>query len=1021
MGSIFSAFRSKFGRKNEAAENAGPSNSDQVQLDALQGSEASGNATAVGGASVTLAALSGFMRPQQADAQAPVAEVSAPPATGTTATAMPQQPDLDRSSGPNMPLQGPAIDTGEGSTASARTGSMPAALELEQVRQSAPRSDITADKIADAPAPVRASGPNIWTEANAGETAMPTTQAAASMQEAPTSSSDDNAGPEARIAQVDNSPLLSTAGGTVDENTSGAVVGSAIGAAADPGDTLTYQVDDARFEVVGNHVKLKDGIDLDYETDGGVIDVAVTATDGAGNATTQTIEVTVTDVAETIQLADGGTTFTDTGVAEEAILGGSGDDVITANAEGPEAKEGPDAVLLMTFSDTGGTAEDSSGNSRDGFYRGDATPGTTGWDGTGTAVTLGGHGDYVEVPPDNAYALDEGTVSIRFNADNLNGQQSIFSRDSNSYDGGGHLSAWVMSNGSLEVRLQSDSGNTFLRSDPGTIEAGDWSHVAVSFGPEGAALFLDGVQVDTDSYTGGLAGNNEPWTLGASQNRSGDGVATNLRDYFEGSIDEFVLFDSQLDAAEIATLEAEGATGSERYRISGGAGDDHLIGGAGDERLYGDAGNDTIEGGAGDDRLFGGDEVGADAVVLMHFEDVGNISADSSGNARDGMYRGGATPGATGWDGNGTAVTLDGKNGYVEIPSDNTTGQSGRSSGSTTSWGTTSSGSLSNRATRSDSTGTADPQDNAYALDAGTVSIRFNADNLDDKQTLFSRDSTHFDGGGHLTAWLNTDGSIEVRLQSDSSNTFLRSDSGAVAADDWSHVAFSFGPEGAALFVDGSRVDTDSYTGGITGNNEPWTLGASQWKSSDGAADNLQHFFDGAIDEFAVFDYQLDASEVATIEREGITMGGHDSLFGGDGNDLLQGGGGNDVLSGGAGNDTIYGDGGNDVLSGGLGDDVLYGGAGENTFLVAASEGSDTVVGGASGWTQTIELQDTTGGANVAGNTVTGNGWTMVLETGSSVEGQSADALALSEDAAGVITFDAGGIVEFTEIDKITW
>lgn len=982
MGSIFSGFRLKVGRKNEPAENAGPSKADQAHLDAIQGAEASGSGTAVGGASVTLAALTGYMRPQQAEAQAPVTETSAPASGGATATATSQQLVSEGSSEPTAPLQSDSVNLSEGSAASAGSGRTPASLDLEQPAQTAPRFDTAADQITDAPAPANPGVRNGLPEGGSDGSAkpQPTASRAATGQETPQLSTETETEPTAQTVEVDDTPALSAVGGTVDENVAGAVVGTAVGLAADPSDAVTYHVDDARFEVDGNQLKLKDGVDLDYETDGAVVNVAVTATDSEGASSTQTVSVTIGDVAETVQLADNGVTFADTGIAETMILGGSGDDVITANADGPEAKDGTDAVLLMNFTDTGTTAADSSGNDRDGVYRGDATPGATGWDGTGTAVTLDGDNDYVEVPPNTAYALEAGTISIRFNADNLNDQQSIFSRDSTHYDGGGHISAWLKSDGSVEVRLQSDSSNTYLRSEPGTVEAGDWAHVAFSFGPEGAALFLDGVQVDTDSYTGGLVGNDEPWTLGASQNRSGDGVATNLRDHFEGSIDEFALFDRQFDTEEMAELESEGVTSFERYQISGGAGDDQLIGGAGDERLYGDAGDDTIKGGAGDDRLYGGDEVGADAVVLMHFEDVGGTSADSSGNARDGLYRGGATPGATGWDGTGTAVALDGTDDYVEVP-----------------------------------------PDSAYALDAGTVSIRFNANNLDDKQTIFSRDSTHFDGGGHLTAWLNTDGSIEVRLQSDSGNTFMQSDSGTVTAGDWSHVAVSFGPEGAALFLDGARVDTDSYTGGITGNNEPWTLGASQWKSSDGAADNLQHFFDGAIDEFAVFDYQLETSEVAAIESGGITMGGHDNLFGGDGNDYLKGGGGNDVLSGGAGNDTLYGDGGDDILSGGLGDDVLYGGAGENTFLVAASEGSDIVAGGASGWTQTIELLDTSGGANVAGNTVTGNGWTMVLDAGSSVEGQSAEALALSEDAAGVITFDAGGIVEFTEIDKITW
>lgn len=991
MGSFFSDLRLKFGRKTEAAEKARPSETDQGQLDAIKASEVSGSGAAVGGASVTLAALSGYMRPEQAAAETPASETSASSGEEAAADSAPPTPDLQRSSAPLAQGQTAPAEPPEASLTSNEAGqgdrsldgglqvseipvtqvgsvSPPVAADTPTLRDGRPEGTPDGTPTSEPAAPLAAASPEVSRPS--------TTERATVDNEAPPLAPT----PVAAAQAPDMTPELAVAGGSVAENVSGAVVGAAVATAANPGDSVTYSVDDARFEVVGNQLKLKDGVDLDYETDGGTINVALTATDGEGASTTQIVTVTVDDVAEAVQLADGGVTFTDSGIAEESIQGGAGDDVITANAAGPATEAGTDAVLLMNFEDAGSTAADGSGNARDGFYRGGATPGATGWNGSGTAVALDGSNDYVEIPPDTAYALDAGTVSVRFNADNLSGRQTIFSRDSTHYDGGGHLTAWLNSDGSIEIRLQSSSSNTYLRSDPGTVTADDWTHLAVSFGPDGAALFLDGTEVDTDSYTGGIAGNNEPWTLGTSQWKSGDGVADDLRDFFEGAIDEFVVFDRQLDGTEVATLESEGVTSTSLYQISGGAGDDHLIGGQGDDRLFGDTGDDTIEGGDGDDRLYGGDEVGADAVVLMNFEDAGGTAADGSGNARDGVYRSDATPGAVGWNGAGTAVALDGSGDYVEIP-----------------------------------------PDTAYALDAGTVSIRLKANDLDDKQAIFSRDSTHYDGGGHLSAWLNSDGSIEVRLQSTSGNTYLRSDPGSVAADDWAHVAFSFGPDGAALFVDGAQVDTDSYAGGITGNNEPWTLGASQNKSGDGVANNLRDYFDGAMDEFALFDYQLDASEVSAIESNGITMGGRDTLSGGDGDDHLVGGGGDDLLSGGAGNDTIYGDGGDDILSGGAGDDILHGGAGENTFLVAASEGSDTIHGGAPGWTQTIALVDTAAGATVSGNTVTGDGWTMVLDSGSSVVAQSASELELSEDATGVISFDTGGVVEFTEIDRITW
>ena len=77
--------------------------------------------------------------------------------------------------------------------------------------------------------------------------------------------------------------------------------------------------------------------------------------------------------------------------------------------------------------------------------------------------------------------------------------------------------------------------------------------------------------------------------------------------------------------------------------------------------------------------------------------------------------------------------------------------------------------------------------------------------------------------------------------------------------------------------------------------------------------------------------------------------GGNDTLFGGAGNDRLGGKGGNDLLLGGRGNDRLFGDDGDDVLVGGLGNDTLQGddfsgGQGRDVFVLAAGEGTDTIV-----------------------------------------------------------------------------
>ncbi len=84
-------------------------------------------------------------------------------------------------------------------------------------------------------------------------------------------------------------------------------------------------------------------------------------------------------------------------------------------------------------------------------------------------------------------------------------------------------------------------------------------------------------------------------------------------------------------------------------------------------------------------------------------------------------------------------------------------------------------------------------------------------------------------------------------------------------------------------------------------------------------------------------------------QRAPGSNGGDDVIFGGAGNDRIGGKAGNDELYGDEGDDAIFGDDGDDILRGGLGDDILTGddfsgGSGADQFILAAGEGTDTIV-----------------------------------------------------------------------------
>ena len=155
----------------------------------------------------------------------------------------------------------------------------------------------------------------------------------------------------------------------------------------------------------------------------------------------------------------------------------------------------------------------------------------------------------------NAYELADGTLAMSFTADDTNGRQSLFSKDSKNYDDGGHFSL-MLEGDDLVVRLQSDSA-TYRLEAKDAIDAGQEYDVATTFGPDGMKLFIDGAQVDYADFTGGLVNNAEPIVVGANQWASGDEIADVIQDAFNGDIDSVQLFGRSLSEDEIQTLATD--------------------------------------------------------------------------------------------------------------------------------------------------------------------------------------------------------------------------------------------------------------------------------------------------------------------------------------------------------------------------------------------------------------------------------------------------------------------------------
>lgn len=83
----------------------------------------------------------------------------------------------------------------------------------------------------------------------------------------------------------------------VDENEFGASVGTLSTVDDDAGDTHTYKIDDDRFEVVGDQLRLTEESTLNYESEP-TVTLNVTSTDKLGNSVTKAITVNVRDLNE---------------------------------------------------------------------------------------------------------------------------------------------------------------------------------------------------------------------------------------------------------------------------------------------------------------------------------------------------------------------------------------------------------------------------------------------------------------------------------------------------------------------------------------------------------------------------------------------------------------------------------------------------------------------------------------------------------------------------------------------------
>ena len=275
----------------------------------------------------------------------------------------------------------------------------------------------------------------------------------------------------------------------------------------------------SRLEVTGNSTMTKTGA-AQLSITGGVNSLSATST----------VKV---DEGEVVMQALGVTNPMDEGSVHLA----GGTFTVLAGTEVGVAPIG--ALAYYSFDDSGNLGEDSAGTHH-GTPAAGATFNSNARFGAGAVEVDGGTDGYINIGnTDFGTMTNDFTIAAHINPDATSGVRRIFGTRPGGASGIGFGTAGD------DLRFTT-FGVTDYSSGNLAIPTGAWSHIAVSFDSSNQATFyVDGIQVGS-MPTGGAAGTSTSDFL--------IGLATTGQERFDGLIDELYVYNSALDADEVAQL-----------------------------------------------------------------------------------------------------------------------------------------------------------------------------------------------------------------------------------------------------------------------------------------------------------------------------------------------------------------------------------------------------------------------------------------------------------------------------------
>ena len=817
----------------------------------------------------------------------------------------------------------------------------------------------------------------------------------------------------------------------VDENASGAVIGTLSTTDVDSNDTHSYSVDDARFEVAEQNgafvLKLKDGVSLDHETEP-TVTLTVTTTDNHGGSVSEDFTIDVGDIDDSVtaQNENGTTTEDDAlnSVAHAHSLNGG--DISYSLVDQP----GEGSVVMhsdgsYTF-DPGQDFQDLSlHESRTVTFEYSAKD-SSGQSGTGTVtIEVRGTNDAptaIEISnssfDENASGAVIGTLSTTDVDTNDSHTYSVNDDRFEVVDDGSGAMVLKVKDGitfdhetepSVDLVLTTTDQGGLSHSEPLTINVAD-----VNEGPTldatGSYNFLYNGSFEV--FNGGVHGGGDG--TGWYEDAYIDGWKQSNIDVHEaghmglGATDGAYHVDLAAQSNGTLTRELEGLADGDTYSLSMDLKS---------RGVNGDGSSGTAE-----------QALGQSVVqVVWNGEIIATIDP-----ANDGL----------GWNTytlDLTAGTGDGSNTitFIEMGSENNSGtlldnfQINDSDGF---------GVLENETGAEIATLSVSDVDNRDGISYGVDDSRFEVVTQDDAIVLKLKDGISLD--------YEKESSVDVTVTATDSGNLSTSQTLTVVVgdiDDMSNLNQIYGSNQNDT-LNGTHGD-DMITAS-DGNDDISGYGGNDTIYGDAGQDTI----DGGTGNDDIYG-GADSDSISGGDGKDFINGeegadilygdagsdalhgeaGNDQLYGGTGNDTAYGGTGDDILFGGegtvsnnttftdipnSGDDALYGGSGNDTLIGGDGNDYLSGGEGDDTFLYMMGDGNDTIDGGSAGdWTDSLEIL----AADGTDSTTYGTDWTISLDTGTATMVDGSDQMLLSDDATGTIDFSDGSQIELENIDNISW